>query len=208
MYASGVAQEVIDKAKAFHGHWCGGLALGIRAAVWAMEHFGTANDEEIVTVTETDMCGVDAIQALVGCTLGKGNLLFRDTGKIAFTFYRRSDGKRLRIIAKVRGGELKNRIMELRERLGAMDISGEERRKLETELRNLREQDIEYVLSAPFEEIFDIKAPCHPMPPLAQRLPTIICEGCGEGVRGGIRHSGLGTHLPPHLRTIPVESGA
>ena len=182
MYASGVAQEVIDKAKAFHGHWCGGLALGIRAAVWAMEHFGTANDEEIVTVTETDMCGVDAIQALVGCTLGKGNLLFRDTGKIAFTFYRRKDGKSLRIVARLRGGELKSRIMELRERLGTKDISEEEHRKLETELSKLRRQDIEYVLSAPFEEIFDIKAAHHPMPPMAQRLPTIICEGCGEGV--------------------------
>ena len=43
MYVSGVAQEVIDKAKAFHGHWCGGLALGIRAAVWAMEHFLSHN---------------------------------------------------------------------------------------------------------------------------------------------------------------------
>ena len=182
MYASGITQEVIDKAKAFHGHWCGGLALGIRAAAWAMELFGTANDEEIVTVTETDMCGVDAIQALVGCTLGKGNLLFRDTGKIAFTFYRRSDGKSLRIMAKVRGGERKSRIMELKERLGAKDISEEERRKLKVELNELRAQDIEYVLSAPFEEIFDIKAPRHPMPPMAQRLPTIICEGCGEGV--------------------------
>ena len=46
-----------------------------------------------VAVTETDMCAVDAIQALVGCTFGKGNLIFRDRGKVAFTFFRRSDGK-------------------------------------------------------------------------------------------------------------------
>lgn len=182
MYANAITQEVIDKAKAFHGHWCGGLALGIRAAVWAIEHFGTASDEEIVAISETDMCGVDAIQALVGCTLGKGNLLFRDTGKIAFTFYRRSDDKALRIVAKVRGGELKKRIMELKEELDVKDISKEEGRRIEAELGELRNKDIEYVLTAPFDEIFDVKKALQAMPSKAQRLPTIICEKCGEGV--------------------------
>ena len=76
MFAPGITQDIIDKAIAFHGHWCPGLARGIRAAVWAAEHFGTAADEEIVTVTETDMCGVDAIQALLGCTFGKENCYY------------------------------------------------------------------------------------------------------------------------------------
>ncbi len=39
------------------------------------------------------MCGVDAIQVLTGCTYGKGNLIHRDLGKMAFSFYRRTDGK-------------------------------------------------------------------------------------------------------------------
>lgn len=182
MYASGITQDLIDKAKDFHGHWCGGLALGIRAAAWAMENFGTASDEEIVAVSETDMCGVDAIQALVGCTLGKGNFLFRDTGKIAFTFYRRSDGKGLRIVAKTRGGELKSRIVQLKEALSTRDLPPKERTRLEAELAELRKRDIEYVLSAPFEELFEIKPTQYPLPPLAQRLPTILCEKCGEGV--------------------------
>ena len=182
MYAQGITQDIIDRAKAFHGHWCGGLALGIRAAVWAVENFGTAADEEVVAVTETDMCGVDAIQALVGCTLGKGNLLFRDTGKIAFTFYRRRDGKQRRIVAKLRGGEVKSRILGLREELAAEGLSAETRRRLDAELAELRKKDLEFVLSAPFEEIFDIKPALYHMPGMAQRLPTILCENCGEGV--------------------------
>ena len=182
MYASGVTQEVIDKATAFHGHWCGGLARGIRVAAWAMEHFGTAADEEIVAVTETDMCGVDAIQALVGCTFGKGNLIFRDRGKVAFTFYRRRDGKSLRIVAKPRSGKLKSRIAELKEALVKREFPQEEHTQLEAELAELRARDIEYVLSSPLEDIFDIKPAQFPLPPLAQRLPTIICEKCGEGV--------------------------
>lgn len=34
---------------------------------------------------ETDACGVDAIQALTGCTIGKGNLIFQMQGKNAFS---------------------------------------------------------------------------------------------------------------------------
>lgn len=38
-------------------------------------------DEEMVAIVENDSCAVDAIQVLTGCTLGKGNLIFRDYGK-------------------------------------------------------------------------------------------------------------------------------
>ena len=182
MYADGITQEIIDKATAFHGHWCGGLAIGIRAAVWAMQNFGTASDEEIVTVTETDMCGVDAIQALVGCTFGKGNLIFRDKGKVAFTFYRRRDGKSLRIVVKNRDDDLKKRMQELRIQLTAQNISEWIRTKLEAEFIRLRKKDLDFVLTAPFEALFDIKPAHDEMPAMAKRLPTILCESCGEGV--------------------------
>ena len=91
---SGLVRKAID----FHGHWCPGLAIGVRAAQWALQEMGKAPDEEIVAVVETDMCGVDAIQALMGCTFGKGNLIHRDYGKTAFAFYRRRDGKSVRLV--------------------------------------------------------------------------------------------------------------
>lgn len=68
-----------DTCVTFHGHGCGGLAVGFRAVLYAWELFGSgraAEDEEIVCVAETDACGVDAIQALMSCTVGKGNLIF------------------------------------------------------------------------------------------------------------------------------------
>jgi formylmethanofuran dehydrogenase subunit E len=61
---------------------------------------GKSPDEEIVAVVETDMCGVDAIQYLTGCTFGKGNLIHKDYGKNAFTFYRRRDGKAMRLVLR------------------------------------------------------------------------------------------------------------
>lgn len=47
-----------------------------------------------------DACGVDAIQALLSCTVGKGNLIFNLQGKNAFSFYRRSDGKSFRLVLR------------------------------------------------------------------------------------------------------------
>ncbi len=75
--------------------------MGIRAAVAALREVGPhSSDEEIVTLTETDMCAVDAIQYLTGCTFGKGNLIHLDHGKNAYTFIRRSDGKAVRVCAR------------------------------------------------------------------------------------------------------------
>ena len=77
-----------DTCVTFHGHGCGGLAVGFRAVLYAWELFGSgraAEDEEIVCVAETDACGVDAIQALMSCTVGKGNLIFNLQGKNAFS---------------------------------------------------------------------------------------------------------------------------
>lgn len=59
-----------------------------------------SEDEKIVCVAETDACGVDAIQALLSCTVGKGNLIFNLQGKNAFSFYRRSDGKSFRLVLR------------------------------------------------------------------------------------------------------------
>ena len=63
--------------------------MGYQASLYAMELLGVsgrAQDEELVCVTENDACGVDAVQAVLGCTVGKGNLIFRMTGKQAFNF--------------------------------------------------------------------------------------------------------------------------
>ena len=49
-------------------------------------------------ITENDACGVDAIQVLLGCSVGKGNLLFHLRGKQAFSFYNRKTGKAVRLV--------------------------------------------------------------------------------------------------------------
>ena len=187
-----ITEEQKEYAIRFHGHFCPGLAIGLRAADWAMDKIGQTIDEDIVVITETDMCGVDAIQALVGCTFGKGNLVFRDYGKTAFSFYSRKSGFAARLVlnpsfASQQGEERIN----LQNKAAVGQLLPEE----ETRLAELRSQQAERVLSTPLEQLFLIGDVLEPLPQKARIHATIWCENCGEGVmESRIRHL-AGKHL-------------
>jgi formylmethanofuran dehydrogenase subunit E len=91
--------EDFKRCERFHGHVCPGLAIGYQASKaalgWLEEN--RAVDEEIVVIVENDACCVDAIQVMTGCTFGKGNFIFKDHGKMVFTFFSRNTGKGVRV---------------------------------------------------------------------------------------------------------------
>lgn len=93
-----------EKCAAFHGHVCGGLTIGYKAALYATELLDLtfSDDEQVVCISENDACGVDAIQVILGCSIGKGNLLFHMRGKQAFSFYNRKTGQSIRLVLKPR----------------------------------------------------------------------------------------------------------
>jgi formylmethanofuran dehydrogenase subunit E len=174
-----IDEQQIKETMDFHGHWCPGLAIGIRAAEWALKEMGKSPDEEIVAVVETDMCGVDAIQFLTGCTFGKGNLIHKDYGKNAFTFYRRSDGKAARLVTRpsVYGdaGPLLGRLHRKKEAEGLSEEERETWKQTRAEIsRRIMESDL--------TEVFDFKAPEGPVPRKARILGSLTCESCGEPV--------------------------
>jgi formylmethanofuran dehydrogenase subunit E len=168
----------IEGAKKFHGHTCPGLAIGIRAAEIALREIGPHSaDEEIVAVVETDMCGVDAIQYLTGCTFGKGNLIHLDYGKNAFTFIRRSDGKALRIVTRPDAlGPPNAEHQVLFERLRSGEATPEERARFDA----LHGQRAQQALDAPEETLFEVR-PVEPVVPARARIFTSLpCDICGE----------------------------
>ena len=86
----------------FHGHECGGLTIGYKASLYAAQllELTFSTDEQVVCISENDACGVDAVQVMLGCSIGKGNLLFHMRGKQAFTFFNRKSGKSVRLVLK------------------------------------------------------------------------------------------------------------
>ncbi len=141
-----------EKCVQFHGHECPGLAIGLKACEAAREilNIQFSYDEEVVCVTENDACGVDAIQVLAGCSLGKGNLLYRKAGKQAYSFFNRISGESVRLVLKPFTAEMDRR------------------------------QRQEYILNTPALELFECKKPHYALPEEARIFASVICEKCGE----------------------------
>jgi formylmethanofuran dehydrogenase subunit E len=172
-----IEKELIEKTIAFHGHSCPGLVIGIRAAELALEKFAQADKEDLVAVVETDMCGVDAIQFITGCTFGKGNLIHRDYGKTAFSFYDRSKNVGFRAVLRPDiAGDIGSELRSLMKRVTAGAANEEERAGVE----NLRKKLQERYLEAELQEMFIVTEPPLPVPRPARVLASLKCEACGE----------------------------
>ena len=80
-------KELWEQCAKFHGHVCGGLTIGYKAALYAMEllELGFSEDEEVVCISENDACGVDAIQVVLGWHW-KGESAVSYEGEQAFSF--------------------------------------------------------------------------------------------------------------------------
>jgi formylmethanofuran dehydrogenase subunit E len=174
-----IEQQTLDRIVEFHGHMCPGLAMGVQAAQIALREIGPhSKDEEVVAVTETDMCGVDAIQFLTGCTFGKGNLIHRDWGKNAYTFFRRSDGRAVRVAGRPDAWRRDPEHQALFAKVRSGEATEEERGCF----RELHEAQSRRVLEMAPDELFSVEEVQQSPPPTARIHATVICEQCGEGV--------------------------
>lgn len=147
-----IREDAWEACVAFHGHICGGLTIGYKASLYATELLGLtfSEDEQVVCIAENDACGVDAIQVLLGCSIGKGNLLFRMRGKQAFSFYNRTNGQSVRLVLRPK----------------PEGLSKEE--------SFARYQEMEP------SEMFDVKKATLEVPERARIFQNVICDGCGE----------------------------
>lgn len=137
----------------FHGHSCPGLAIGFKAVEAARRQLDLkfSRDEELLCVTENDACGVDAVQVLTGCSMGKGNLIYRKRGKMAFSFFKRATGETVRIVLKQ-----------------SFSRDGD------------RAAVQEQILSADPDELFSYAVPGFAIPETARMFNSLACEHCGE----------------------------
>jgi formylmethanofuran dehydrogenase subunit E len=167
-----------EKCVEFHGHVCPGLSIGFRAARAAMEWLkeNRAEDEELVAIVETDACGADAIQVLTGCTFGKGNFLYRDYGKQAFTLFGRKSGRGVRVCLRPGVLELTEKHRWLMERIRGNEATREE----QEEFGRLHQQKSREILEKSMKELFTLKEISQVLPPKARIEPSKQCQVCGE----------------------------
>ena len=134
----------------------------------------------MVAIVENDACMIDAIQYITGCTMGKGNLIFRDHGKPVYTFILRNGEKAVRIALKPAFGmeDLFPETTEIQARMGAGTATAADGARMQ----ELRSEMIEKILTAPLDEIYECKEvePC--IPERARIFRSVPCAVCGEPV--------------------------
>lgn len=172
-----ISDQAVGETIAFHGHSCPGLAIGMRVAEYVRRECAGVAPQDLLCVTETDMCGVDAIQFLTGCTFGKGNLIHRDFGKTAFTFYNRAGARAFRLVLREDArGEEHAELAALMSRSRQGQLSGEESERL-GRLRNRLQARL---MTLPLEEMF-VRQELEFNPPRPARvLQSLTCASCGE----------------------------
>ncbi|MHA1292979.1 MAG: FmdE family protein [Promethearchaeota archaeon] len=149
-----IINKLMEKAVNFHGHACPGLALGVLISKYILEHGNEFSiDEELVAVVENDNCSVDALQALLGTTFGKGNLVHLDYGKNNYSFYNRTNQKAIKLTLK-------------RISFGERNLSKDDR--------------IKKILESKPNDIFEIQKIEFKPPKMAEIHDSIICERCKE----------------------------
>jgi len=171
-------EEGFKKCVDFHGHTCPGIAIGFRAAQILMDRLGVrkAPDEELVAVVETDACGSDAIQVMTGCTFGKGNLVFKNYGKHAFSLTDRKQGRTFRVCLRPDALTPSQDHRALIEKVRSGQASKEETHQY----RRLQQERIESILKAPAESLFKIEEVPPFIPPEAEIVESAPCDYCGE----------------------------
>lgn len=126
-------------------------------------------DEEIVAIAETCSSTVDALQVLLGCTAGNGNLFVNSWGKTAFSFYRRDTNTSIRLVVVPDAVPKNPRMIEFRPKIregSAMPAEDEE-------LHRLSQEHVDAILAAPAEKLFVITAAVQPLPQEAKSIPTL-----------------------------------
>ena len=157
-----------------------GLTLGYLAAKLGLEYLSEqrAADEEIVCIAETDACCCDAIQVLTGCTFGKGNFIYKDIGKMAFSFISRNSGIGVRLSMKPGVTDASEEERLLLEKIGSERATPEEIKQYET-VHQTRSDEL---FKRGPRAFFEIQPFNNKMPSKARIAPSQLCDKCREPV--------------------------
>jgi formylmethanofuran dehydrogenase subunit E len=185
---NGNLKAVLEMAGLLHGHYCPGVALGVKAVDTAFRRLGITDNtgmEEIMAVVECNNCFVDGVQIAAGCSLGNNALVYKDLGKTAATFYRRGSSNAVRVCVKSFDAGTDDDA-EKKEGDALFEKAVKRREKLTDEesarMKQLWINRSFATMEMPSESLFTITDVQPPELPFAPILDSQECSMCGEKV--------------------------
>jgi formylmethanofuran dehydrogenase subunit E len=99
-------EKFLDAGVDLHGHTCEAMLLGLRVGAAAMNRLGAERSAQaqLLAVLEVGedgqgRCLADGVQAVTGCTLGKGNIQLRSGTPLRLTLVDQATSRAVRVTA-------------------------------------------------------------------------------------------------------------
>lgn len=163
---------------AFHGCYCLDIALGYRVAKALMREMGEDmhNLKHVVAYTGAPTCAVDAIQRVTGCTLGKRNLYYTNTGKSTFMLHNTASSKAVRAYCHYWDHYDHDALRRSRQAASAPGTTQEHKQDWQAML----DTEVSKILSLPEEDLFRLTRMYLPAPSKFSKYQSAPCAVCGE----------------------------
>lgn len=173
-------EKLFEDVVKFHGHICPGISFGYRATLLALRLMGFQGKnigQTHTVISENDVCGVDAIQFVSGCTIGNDSLLINNVGKQAYSFVNKKNGEGYRIMLKVP-------LWKTAEPLHLHELvkTGVATDKEKEEFIAARTARGKELMEIPDDELLVAKKVKVKLPKKARLTPEVTCSVCHEKV--------------------------
>jgi formylmethanofuran dehydrogenase subunit E len=188
--------NLMIKAAQMHGHFCPGLAMGVMAAVYAMNRLEADSDgmEDLLAITETNNCFSDGVQFVTGCSFGNNSLIYKDLGKTAFALTRR-DGQGVRVISRPESQQvIREAFPDFANLYQKVVAEQNHDSTLITAYRKAALDRAFGTLTLDFDKLFAVHEVKVEIPSYAKIHDSIVCAKCGESTMS--------------VRSIQKEDGA
>jgi formylmethanofuran dehydrogenase subunit E len=174
-----MSEQLWQAVHQFHGHICPGIAVGYRASILALRLLGLEGQNIGAThtvIVENDVCGVDGVQYVTGCTVGNSGLVIDNRGRQAFNFIsKKGQGIRVALKYPLWGS---NHPIELHQKVKTGVATDAEKAEFFA-LRDVRGKLL-YELSD--DELFNVAEINVHLPGKPRLHPIVTCSICREEV--------------------------
>lgn len=169
-------KRVVD----FHGHLCPELVIGMKACEYAQELLFPQDEPKgrISVVAENSTSALDALQVLLGVTVGNQCLQILDIGKHNYTFIARQRNKSLSLRLKLQHFDDEPEYSLLDEKTRCNRITLDE----VVDFQRLLDGRVNKLLTTRPQDLFEVHE-AEAVPQTLEYAPAYLpCSCCGEGV--------------------------
>ena len=187
------AKKEFGEVVEFHGCYCLDIAMGYRVSKALMREMGDdmENMKDVYAYVGASTCAVDAIQKMTGCTLGKRNLVFTNTGKSVFVMQNAKTGKAVRAYCHYWDHFDHVQLREQRKAAYAPTATPEQKAAFDA----LLDSQVQGILMADEATLFTLDRATLDAPSRSSKYVSEPCMVCGEFAKADLLQDKDGVRL-------------